>query len=150
MVNSYVYAKNGEPIAVGGFYVEQLPTGEYGMWGSRIAIDPPRQGGILFGRLMAHLSVVASSTVESSRAFVTDGKTPLAPSVSVFTTRAEWNQRVISIYEGLGFHDLGPQYDIEYNGLNEMIMHLPDLMDGSVRERINTFVARLGPASTRR
>lgn len=144
ILNSYVYSKNGEPVAVGGFYVEQLPTGEHGMWGARIAIDPGLQRGATFGKLLAHLAVRASACFESSRIHAMEGKTPLAPSLSVFTTRADWNQRVISIYEGLGFQDLGSNYDIEYNGLTEMIMHLPDLTTESVQEKMRAFVSRFG------
>lgn len=144
ILDSYVYTKNEEPIAVGGFYTEQLPTGEYAMWGARIAIEPVLQSGVTFGKLLAHLAARACSCFESSQLYAIEGKTPLAPSISVFTTRAEWNERVISIYEGLGFQDLGQAYDIHYNGLTEMIMHLPNLNAEPVREKINSFVRRFG------
>jgi GNAT superfamily N-acetyltransferase len=141
-LNSYLYMRDGEPIAVGGLYIEFIPTVGNAIWGSRIAIAPEYRNTAIFGKMLAHLSATALRSVETSRLYEDSGAEPLAPFLAVFTTKAEWNQGVINLYKSLGMQDLGR--DIEYNGLTEMVMAIPDILDPSVRSRIDRFVARFG------
>jgi GNAT superfamily N-acetyltransferase len=141
-LNSYLYMRDDNPVALGGLYTEPIPEVGNALWGARIAIAPEYRNSTIFGKMLAHLSASAIRTVEDSRIFEESGAATLSPFFAVFTTRADWNSKVIKIYESLGLQDTG--HDIEYNGLTEMVMAVPNILDPSVRSRIDRLVARFG------